>query len=142
LAADRSRGAGVARSPLLGLDDRRAFARRSRPRPTVRTGRRAVPGLLDGGVGAPHPPRGDPPRRRDVPPTRPLPGAPRLDRGSAMSETTPLRLQIAVDCADPHPLARFWAEATGMRYEDHSEQVEAMVAAGYATYDDTVLIDG
>ena len=59
-----------------------------------------------------------------------------------MSETTPLRLQIAVDCADPHPLARFWAEATGMRYEDHSEQVEAMVAAGYATYDDTVVIDG
>lgn len=54
----------------------------------------------------------------------------------------PLRVQIAVDCDDPHPLARFWAAATGMTVEDHHDQVEAMVAAGYVTYDDTVLVDG
>lgn len=51
-------------------------------------------------------------------------------------------VQIAVDCADPHALARFWAAATGMEVEDHHDLVEEMVANGFANDHETVEIDG
>ena len=51
-------------------------------------------------------------------------------------------IQIAVDCADPHALAAFWAATLGMTVERHAEQVQAMIDAGSATLDDTVEIDG
>ena len=50
--------------------------------------------------------------------------------------------QIAVDCADPHRLARFWAAALGYEVEDHSALVEQMLAAGLAGEADTVVLDG
>ena len=50
--------------------------------------------------------------------------------------------QIAVDCAEPHRLVRFWAEALGYEVEDNSEQVAQMIAAGYATEADTLVVDG
>ncbi|MGI9051467.1 MAG: VOC family protein [Ilumatobacteraceae bacterium] len=51
-------------------------------------------------------------------------------------------LQIAVDAEDPHLLNRFWAAAFGYETEDHHEMIEGIIAAGHATVDDTVEIDG
>jgi hypothetical protein len=51
--------------------------------------------------------------------------------------------QIAVDCADPHRLCRFWAAAVGYEVEDHHDLVERMLAAGFASREeDTVELDG
>jgi hypothetical protein len=55
---------------------------------------------------------------------------------------TPPTLQIAVDCADPHALARFWAAAVHYELEDHHDGIERILAEGQATLDDTILIDG
>ena len=52
------------------------------------------------------------------------------------------RVQIAIDCADCHCLNRFWAAAVGYRIEDHNDLVTQMLAAGYATTDDTIEVDG
>lgn len=50
--------------------------------------------------------------------------------------------QIAIDCADPHRLARFWAAALGYELEDHSEGILEIIAAGYATEADTMIVEG
>jgi hypothetical protein len=50
--------------------------------------------------------------------------------------------QIAVDCADPHQLARFWAAAVDYDVEDHHDQIVEILAAGYASDEDTIEIDG
>ena len=55
--------------------------------------------------------------------------------------TTP-SIQIAIDCADCHALNRFWAAAMGYEIEDHHDQVQEMLKAGFATDDDIVEIDG
>jgi hypothetical protein len=52
------------------------------------------------------------------------------------------RFQIAIDCADPHALVRFWAAVTGHQIEDHSALVAEMIDAGHASVDDAVEIDG
>jgi hypothetical protein len=54
----------------------------------------------------------------------------------------PPTIQIAIDCADPHALARFWAAAAHYEMEDHHDGIERIIAAGYATLDDTIEIDG
>jgi hypothetical protein len=40
----------------------------------------------------------------------------------------PVRSQLVIDCRDPEPLARFWAEALGYEFEPPPE--------GFATWDD------
>lgn len=55
--------------------------------------------------------------------------------------TTP-SFQIAVDAADPHLLNRFWSAAVGYEMEDHHDQINEVIAAGHATTDDTIEIDG
>jgi hypothetical protein len=50
-----------------------------------------------------------------------------------------LTVQIAIDCADPHALVRFWAGAFGFEIEDHHEIVEQVIANGWA--DETVAIE-
>ena len=51
--------------------------------------------------------------------------------------------QIAIDCADPHLLARFWAEVMGYEVEDHHDLVQQMLDAGYAqAEEDATEIDG
>ena len=55
---------------------------------------------------------------------------------------TPPTFQIAVDCADPHALARFWAATVHYELEDHHDGIERIIAAGWATLDDTIEIDG
>lgn len=51
-------------------------------------------------------------------------------------------IQIAVDCDDPHALVRFWATALDMEIEDHSTQIDELLAAGHADASDVVEIDG
>lgn len=51
-------------------------------------------------------------------------------------------VQIAVDCADSHRLARFWAPALDLQIEDHHDLVEQMLSEGYATEADTITLDG
>ena len=61
----------------------------------------------------------------------PTPGAP-----------APISFQIVVFAADPHALARFWANALGYVLEDNSGLIESLIAAGVAHDADTVTIDG
>jgi Glyoxalase-like domain len=55
--------------------------------------------------------------------------------------TTPA-FQIAIDCADPHALVRFWAAVAGFEVEDNSAGVAQMIDAGYASREDAVEVDG
>lgn len=50
--------------------------------------------------------------------------------------------QIAVDCADPHPLNAFWAAVVGYEVEDHEDQISAVMAAGLVTDDDVTEFEG
>ncbi len=50
--------------------------------------------------------------------------------------------QIAVDCADPHALVRFWAAAMDLEVEDHAPFVAQMLEQGHATEADTVVVEG
>lgn len=59
-----------------------------------------------------------------------------------MSTDNDLHMQIAVDCADPHALVRFWAAALDLEIEDHHDQIGQLLAAAVATADDVVEIDG
>jgi hypothetical protein len=54
----------------------------------------------------------------------------------------PTAFQIAIDCQDPHRLVRFWAAAMHLEVEDHEAQIRELLAAGFATPDDTVELDG
>lgn len=51
-------------------------------------------------------------------------------------------IQIAIDCADPHRVAAFWADALGYRVERTDDVVRAMLDAGHATADDVMELDG
>lgn len=53
-----------------------------------------------------------------------------------------ITIQVAVDCADPHRVARFWAEALGYVKESHVEFVADLLAAGRLALEDTVEVDG
>jgi hypothetical protein len=60
-----------------------------------------------------------------------------------MADATPSpALQIALDCADPHAQARFWAAALGYEVEHVEALVRRMLDAGYATQDDVTTVDG
>jgi Glyoxalase-like domain len=51
--------------------------------------------------------------------------------------------QVAIDCADPHVLAGWWAEAIGWDVEPQDEAfIKRMIAEGHATDDDTRTYDG
>jgi hypothetical protein len=52
------------------------------------------------------------------------------------------KIQIAIDCADPHALVRFWAAAVDYEIEDHHDQIVEIVGAGLASDDDIIEIDG
>ena len=53
-----------------------------------------------------------------------------------------ISIQVAIDCADPHALVRFWATSFGYDVEDHHDLVLEMLAKGFAQESDTVEIDG
>jgi Glyoxalase-like domain len=51
--------------------------------------------------------------------------------------------QVAVDCADPHILADWWADALGWVVEPSDEPfIRKMISEGYATEDDTATHHG
>jgi Glyoxalase-like domain len=51
--------------------------------------------------------------------------------------------QLTVDCADPHPLADWWADLLGWDVEPSNEEfIRRMVAEGKATEDDTATYRG
>jgi Glyoxalase-like domain len=54
----------------------------------------------------------------------------------------PFHHQLVVYAADPHRLARFWAEAMGYVLEDNTPLIEGALAAGAAREADTTVIDG
>jgi len=52
------------------------------------------------------------------------------------------QLQIALDCANPHTQARFWAAALGYTVERDGEFVQKMIDEGLATDADVTTVDG
>jgi glyoxalase superfamily protein len=47
-------------------------------------------------------------------------------------------VQVVIDCADPHPLADWWASALGWQVEPQDEDfIASMVEQGFASADDT-----
>ena len=50
--------------------------------------------------------------------------------------------QVVLDCADPHPLARFWAAALGYEVEDNSAMIDGLLANGAVPEEMTVVYDG
>ena len=51
--------------------------------------------------------------------------------------------QVAVDCADPHTLADWWAETLGWQVELSDEAfIRKMISAGYAADSDALLHNG
>jgi hypothetical protein len=59
-----------------------------------------------------------------------------------MPDTRHPEFQVALDCADPHRTAEFWAEALGYEVEDHDEQIRKFLEAGVATDDDVITRGG
>ena len=53
-----------------------------------------------------------------------------------------LAFQVTFDATDPHAQARFWAEVLGWTVEVSTDQIKQIIAAGHATMDDVVEIDG
>jgi hypothetical protein len=51
-------------------------------------------------------------------------------------------IQVTFDCADPHAMARFWAEALGYEKEDHSSFVGQLLEDGALEPEGTVEVDG
>jgi Glyoxalase-like domain len=55
----------------------------------------------------------------------------------------PFEFQLAVDCADPHRLADWWAETLDWVVEEQdADFIRRMIAEGYATEADTLVYDG
>jgi hypothetical protein len=51
--------------------------------------------------------------------------------------------QVVVDCADPHALADWWADALGWVVEPSDEEfIRRMIAEGHASEDDTTKHNG
>jgi hypothetical protein len=51
-------------------------------------------------------------------------------------------VQVTFDCADPHRLAHFWADALGYDKEDHTAFVSRLIESGLVGLDDTIEVDG
>ena len=51
-------------------------------------------------------------------------------------------VQIAIDCADPHRMAKFWAAALGCTVVQNDADIRALVDAGVATDADVMELDG
>jgi hypothetical protein len=55
----------------------------------------------------------------------------------------PYDFQVAVDCADPHKLADWWAETLDWPVEEQNEDfIREMIAKGYATEEQTTTHKG
>jgi len=55
-----------------------------------------------------------------------------------MSDPRPYTVQVVIDCAGPHPLADWWAEALGWEVEPQDPDfIRSMVDQGFATDEQT-----
>lgn len=63
-----------------------------------------------------------------------------MARSSVGSMAVPYK--ICIDCADPHRLAAFWANALGYVVEDNSTMIQSLLDAGRVTGDDVTEVDG
>jgi hypothetical protein len=50
--------------------------------------------------------------------------------------------KICIDCADPHRLAAFWADAMGYVVEDYSTFIRSLLDAGRVTEEHVTTVDG
>ncbi|WP_020577209.1 VOC family protein [Actinopolymorpha alba] len=50
--------------------------------------------------------------------------------------------KVCIDCADPHRLAAFWAEALGYVVEDHSAFIQRLLDDGVPVQDAVTELDG
>jgi hypothetical protein len=50
--------------------------------------------------------------------------------------------QITFDCADPHAVCAFWAEALGYDVDQNEEMIKQLLAEGVATDADVMTLDG
>ena len=53
-----------------------------------------------------------------------------------------MKIQVAIDCADPHRLAAFYAAAFGYEVERHRRSSEVCLSKDIVTHDDLVEVDG
>jgi hypothetical protein len=53
-----------------------------------------------------------------------------------------MRIQVAIDCADPHRLAAFYADAFGYEVERHEAMIRNLLDQGLVTDADLVEVDG
>ena len=53
-----------------------------------------------------------------------------------------MRVQVAIDCADPHRLAAFYAAAFGSEVERHEAMIRNLLDQGLVTDADRVEVDG
>jgi hypothetical protein len=52
-------------------------------------------------------------------------------------------VQVAIDCAKPHELAKWWAETLGWQVEPtDGDFIRSMVEKGYAREEDTLVFEG
>ena len=60
-----------------------------------------------------------------------------------MTEAQPYTVQVVVDCAEPHPLADWWAEVLGWDVEPQDEGfIRSMIEQGFASDTDTTRHKG
>lgn len=52
------------------------------------------------------------------------------------------RIQVAIDCVDPHRMAAFWAAALGYELERDDDMIRQLLADEIATDDDVMELDG
>ena len=67
-----------------------------------------------------------------------------VDNTVLMTDAKPTyTVQVVIDCASPHPLADWWAEALGWEVEPQdADFIRSMVDQGYATDAETATHDG
>ncbi|GAB3660664.1 VOC family protein [Glycomyces tarimensis] len=53
-----------------------------------------------------------------------------------------VKFKICIDCADPHRLAKFWAEAMDYVVEDHSPLIETLLQQGVVGDELVTEVDG
>lgn len=60
-----------------------------------------------------------------------------------MTPTSPISIQVVVDCTAPHPLADWWAETLGWEVEPQDQSfIQSMIDKGFATEADTITHNG
>lgn len=59
-----------------------------------------------------------------------------------MTDASGTPFQVAVDCADPHLLAAFWAAAMDLEVEDHDAGIRALLDQGVADPAEVAERDG